>query len=145
MKLIINHYARIRNGKLIFSIPSLYSDQLLELEGCDVVVNIKKRHQKPSLSQYGFYRGGILVACYESEEFSSLDNKDLIHDTYFALKFLSYVVKGKDGKEVRLTRSLADITNEEMTLFITQVLADCAEMNIEVPSPEMYYNKFYQK
>ncbi len=145
MNLIINHYGRIKAGKLIFDIPDLYNHQLLELEGCDVVVNIKKRFKKPSISQYNFYRGGILLACYQSEEFSWCDNKDVIHDTYFAPKFLSYTVKGKDGKEIKLVRSLADINNEEMTEFISRVLADCTEMGIIVPSPEQFYNKYYQK
>lgn len=145
MNLIINHYGRIKSGKLIFSIPDLYSQQLLELEGCDVVVNIKKRHKKPSNNQYGYYRGAILVACHQSEEFSWCDKKDDIHDIYFAPKFLSYVVKGKRGQEVTLVRSLADITDEEMSDFITRVLADCDQMGIQIPSPESFYNKYYQK
>lgn len=146
MNLQIRHYGRIKNGKLIFDIPSLYDDQLRELEGQNVVMHLKKRHEKPSVSQYGYYRGAILVACYESDMFMHYDNKDQIHELYFAPKFLSYVVlQPSTNKEIPKTRSLADLTKEEMSVFMERVLADCAENGIEVPLPELFYNKYYQK
>lgn len=150
MKVQIRHYGRIKNGKLIFDIPDLYSQQILELEGCDIVMQIKKKHEKASLSQYGYYRGCILPLCYESEAFKGMNNKDEIHDYYFATKYLSYKklieLPGKKPYESTSVRSLADVSKEEMTEFMSRVIADCeVELNIRIPLPELFYNKYYQK
>ena len=148
MKLVVKHYGRIKAGKLIFDIPDLYRQQVLELEGQNVVMEIKKRHEKPTLSQYAYYRGGILIACYQSEMFSHCDKKDDIHDDYFAPKFLSYkkIVEFKgEKKEITKERSLADLSKDEMKDFITKVLIDCDMNEIQVMPPETFYNKYYQK
>jgi len=146
MKGIVQHYGRVRNGKVIFDIASLYDDQLRELEGKQIVMTIKERHKSPTKSQYGYYRGCILPICYETEMFSAYDNKDEIHEFYFADKFLSYTIKDpKTGKEKQRVRSLSDITDKEMSVFIERVLAECAELGIEIPPSEMYYNKYYEK
>lgn len=147
MKLEVKHYGRIKAGKIIWSIPDLYNQQLLELEGCDIVMTMKKRHEKPSLSQYGYYRGAILIACYQSEIFSSADNKDQIHDDYFSPKFLSYkkmVDFGGQQREVVRYMSLADLSKDEMSEFIQKVLAECNELGIEILPPELFYNKYYK-
>jgi len=147
MDLQIRHYGRVKNGKLIFDIPSLYDDQLRELEGQNIVMIIKKKHEKATLSQYGYYRGCILPLCYESEMFSSYDNKDEIHDVYFAPKFLSYKRLRPDDHNIEVTtvKSLADLNKEDMTKFIERVIADCEMNGISVPPPELAYNKYYQK
>lgn len=146
MDLQIRHYGRVKNGKKIYDNPSLQDDQLRELEGCNFVEIIKKRHERPSTSQYGYYRGAILVACYESDMFMHYDNKDQIHTLYFAPKFLSYtVLQPKTNKEIQLTHSLADLTKEQMSVFMERVLADCAENGIEIPPSELFYNKYYNK
>jgi len=148
MKLVVKHYGRIKAGKVIFDLPDLYRQQVLELEGQNVVMEIKKRHEKPTLSQYAYYRGGILIACYQSEMFSHFDNKDDIHEDYFAPKFLSYkkiVEVNGDKYEVVRIRSLAELSKEEMKEFIERVLADAAINSINVLPPESFYNKYYQK
>lgn len=147
MKLEVRHYGRVRGGKVIFDLPALYEQELIGLEGKDVVLTIKKRHQKPTMSQYNYYRGIILMACYQSEMFSSADNKDQIHDEYFAPKFLSYKKMSNfgDKKEIVKELSLSELDKDQMTEFISKVLADCAHNNIHIDSPEIYYSKYYQK
>jgi len=148
VKLIIRHHGRIREGKLIWEIPDLYRQNILELEGQDITMEIRKRHRKASNSQYGYYRGAILMSCYQSEMFITLDSKDSIHDLYFAPKFLSFVTLTEIGgikREVPRVRSLADLTNDEMSVFIEKVLAECKELNIIIPPPENFYAKYYEK
>ncbi|MFA7289589.1 MAG: hypothetical protein WC055_12000 [Melioribacteraceae bacterium] len=148
MKLEIRHHGRVRNGQLIWDIPDLYRQQILELEGKDVTMVIKKRHSKPTQSQYGYYRGVILVVCYEAEMFSAMSNKDEIHDLYFAQKFLSYTTITEIGGkrvEVLQIRSLADLNKDETTAFIERVIGECNELGISIPPPELAYNKYYQK
>ena len=148
MKLQIKHYGRVRAGKIVWDLPELHSQQLLSLEGKNIVAIYNERHEKPSMSQYGYYRGALLVACYQSEMFSSVDNKDDIHDLYFAPKFLKYVKMveiGGEKREVAVVRSLSDLNKTEMTDFIEKVLGDMAENEIAAPRPEEFYNKYYQK
>jgi len=148
MKLIIRHHGRIREGKLIWDIPKLYNQNILELEGQDITMEIKKRHRKATHSQYGYYRGAILGSCYQSEMFVTLSNKDEIHDLYFAPKFLSFVTLTNIGgikKEVTRVRSLADLADDEMGMFIEKVLEECKELNIIIPPPENFYAKYYEK
>ncbi len=148
MNLEIKHYGRVINGRKEYFQPELYRDQLTALNGKNFVEIIKERHEKPSNNQYGYYRGAILITCYKTEMFSHMDNKDSIHEDYFAPKFLSYaklVTVGGETTERFKVRSLADLTKDEMTEFITKVLAECAELNIEVSDPESYYQKYYQR
>lgn len=112
------------------------------------MVVVKKKYKKPSRNQYNYYRGGILGTCYKSEFFSSLDNKDDIHDLYFAPKFLRYKIMvdfGGQKREEFVTRSLADLSNEEMSDFITKVLGECNELGIEVLPSELFWLKYYNK
>lgn len=148
MKLLINHYGRVRNGELIYSLPELLDQNIRELEGSNFVMTLKKQHEKPSISQYGFYRGCILICCHKSEAFVAMDTKDSIHEKYFAPRFLSYkTIAEVSGKryEVTLVRSLADLSKEEMSEFLERVIAHCEELGISVPPPELFYQKYYQK
>lgn len=148
MKLQVNHYGRVRGGEIIYAIPELMRQELAALEGKDVIITIKKKHEKASTNQYGYYRGGILGTCYKSNHFAALDTKDQIHELYFAPKFLTYkklVEISGVRKEVTVTRSLADLSVEEMSEFLEKVLAECAHLGIEVLPAEMYYSRFYSK
>jgi hypothetical protein len=148
LKVTVKHYGIVERGKKKYYQPDLYERQLQSLEGKRFVEIIQECKQKPSVSQFNYYRGGILPTCYQSEMFCHLDNKDKIHDLYFAKKFLTHreLVVLKDEKyEVNITRSLADLSQDEMSEFIEKVLAKCAELDIDILSPEQYYNKYYSK
>lgn len=148
MKLQIKHYGRIENGKKLYYNQPLYNHQIQALEGKQFVEIIQEVHKKPSQNSYNYYRGAILPTCYQSEMFNHLDNKDDIHTLYFAPKFLSYKKLANIGgqqKEVTITRSLADLNQEEMTDFINRVKADCEMNQIFIPDSSEYYNKLYQK
>jgi len=148
LRQVLKHYGIVERGIKKYYLPDLYKKQIDALEGRRFVEVIQEVKNKPSPSQYGFYRGGILPACYESEMFSHLDNKDLIHECYFAKKFLTHkqlVVLKNERYEVDITRSLADIDDKEMSDFIEKVLAECADLGIYIMSPNEYYNKYYNK
>lgn len=147
MNLQVKHYGRVRGGEMVFSLPDLLRQNLIELEGKEFVMTIKKKHEKVSSNQYGYYRGAILIACHKSDVFIHMDSKDAIHDEYFAPEFLSYkklVELPNKRYEVTLVRSLADLSKEEMSEFIERVLVRCDELGITVLPPEMFYNKYYE-
>jgi hypothetical protein len=149
MKLVIKHTGFIKNGRKVYDNPSLYTDQIISLEGKQFVEEIKEKHHSVTQNQYGYYRGAILPTCHKSEMFKHFDTKDSIHENLFAPMFLSYIVMVKlpDRKPYEQTkvRSLADLSKDEMSEFIERVIAWCENEGISIPSPEMYYNKYYQK
>jgi len=145
----IRHHGFIKNRKLIFQEPELYNKAVEALEGKEFTLTLKRKHKQVSQNKYAYYFGGILAVLYQTEMFSHLDNKDQIHELYFAPKFLSYtkIIEINGVKqEKKGTRSLADLSDEEMGAFIERVIADCeTELNIEIYPPETYYSKYYQK
>jgi hypothetical protein len=148
MNITIKHYGIIKNGRKVYYNPGLYTDQIISLEGKEFCEEIKEKHNKATINQYGYYRGAILPTCHKAEMFNYFDTKDSIHDNYFAPKFLSYTVlvrlPNEAYEQVRV-RSLAGLSVEEMKEFIERVVADCNENNITCPLPEEFYNKYYQK
>lgn len=148
LKPIVKHFGWISNGRVFYHNKDLYFQQLTQLEGKQIEVVFKERIKKPSVDQYGYYRGAILGACFESEEFSHFDKPDDIHKEYFAPKFLSYtkmVTVGDKKHEVVLTRSMADLNRKETSEFIERALADCGLHGIIVLSPDEYLLKNYSK
>jgi hypothetical protein len=145
----IRHHGLIKNRKLIFQEPELYNKAVEALEGKEFTLTLKRKHKQVSHNKYAYYFGGILAVLYQTETFSHLDNKDQIHELYFAPKFLSYtkIIEINGVKqEVKGERSLSSLSDEEMGLFIERVIADCEnELSIEIYPPETYYSKYYNK
>jgi len=148
MALLIKHFGVIKNGRKVYHNPELYSAQLLQLEGQEFEEVIKKRTRKTTLSQHSYYRGAILASCYQSEMFGHFDKPDDIHDFYFAPKFLTVtkMVKDNNGvnREFKKVIHMSDMTIEETSAFIEKVIADCAQNEIYILSPEEYYNRHYK-
>jgi hypothetical protein len=46
MNVDVKHYGRVRSGEIVWGIPELLRQQLIELEGKEIVVIIKKKHEK---------------------------------------------------------------------------------------------------
>ena len=148
MNISLNHYGIVKGGKKIYFNQPLYDSQVQSLEGKQFVEIIQEVHRKPSISQNNYYRGCILPACYSSEKFSHLDNKDQIHSLYFAKKYLTHIELveiGGEKYEVSITRSLADINTDEMREFTNKCIADAETSGISIPDPADFYNKFYNK
>lgn len=148
MRIHTKHYGIVEGGVKKYYQPDLYRKQLDALEGRRFVEVIQEVKQKPSVDTHAYYRGGILPTCYSAEMFAHFDNKDQIHELYFAPKFLSFVqmvVLPNEKYEVRITRSLSDLSQKEMNEFIEKVKADCAVNGTEVLEPSDYYDKIYNK
>jgi hypothetical protein len=141
-KINIKHLGKVMNRKLYFINSRLWEQQLSMLEGKEFELIIKERHKKTTVDQHGYYRGGILGTCHQTEMFSHFDKPDDIHENYFAPKFLSYKVMVELPKEkytITKVRSMSQLDKKETAEFIDRVLADCAENGVEILSPEEYY------
>jgi hypothetical protein len=147
MKPLIKHFGRVKGGRTVFSNQTLYFQQLTQLEGKEFELIIKERSKKPTIDQYGYYRGGILGSCFESEMFAHFDNADQIHSDYFAPKFLSYTVMvtlPTQKYEIVKVRSMTELNRKETSEFIEKVICECGNLEIVILSPEEYYNKYYK-
>jgi len=147
MKPQVRHFGKIVNGKRSYYNLELHHQQLLALEGKEFEEVIKERAKKITLDQLAYYYGAILPTCYMSEMFSHYDNKEEIHEEYFAEKFLRYtkIVNNTDGTKTTKIKyhSITEYNRKEMSEFIQKVLADCDMNGIIVLSPEQYQNKTY--
>lgn len=147
MKLHIRHSGRIIHGKKIYDNPFLYKSQLQALEGKNFVEIIEEKHYKPSKDAHGYYRGGILGTCIQTEYFSHFANEDAIHDDFFAPMFLSYTVQVVTPNKSYIqqkVRSTADLTKKEYSEFIDKVLNWCGLENIEIGTTEQYHSRYYK-
>ena len=143
----IKHYGKVRNGKISFHNEQLWEQQRWALEGKEFELIIKQRHRPVSNDQYGYYYGGILTTCFNSEIFSAFDKSADIH-IYFEDKFLSYktmLAVGNNKKEIVRHRSLTSLNKTEMSEFIDRVLIHCrTDLQIEVLAPDQYYLSLYK-
>lgn len=135
------------SGRKVYHNKALYYQQIALLEGKEFEEVIKVRHRKVTDDQYGFYFGGVLTTCFETELFSAFDKAADIH-IYFQDKFLSYktvVIVGDEKKEIIRHRSLTELNKQEMSDFINKVIHHCREdLNIIILSPEEYYTENYR-
>lgn len=147
MNPVVRHYGRVHRGKKIYYNQPLFDRQIEALEGKEFVEIIKEKHKKPSLDQHGYYRGGILGTCMQTEYFAHFHNEDQIHEDFFAPMFLSYSVQVVTPKESYLQkkiRSTADLSRKEYSEFIEKVKGWCIENDIVILDADAYENKFYK-
>lgn len=146
MRIEIRHFGKIENGRKVYYNPELYSQQIAELNGKEFVETIKERHRPPSTNQHNYYRGAILPTCHKSEHFIYYDKTEDIHEDYFAEKFLTYKKEIKmDNERYLITKkkSTSELNQAEMAIFIERVIVHCAELGIDILSPDEYINKHY--
>jgi hypothetical protein len=148
MKVQVRHFGKVVRGRKVYNNPELYNLQLQQLEGKEFEEIIKVRSKRTTDSQHAYYRGAILPACFQSEMFGHCDKPDDIHE-YFADRFLSYTVMihRPDGTkfESKRIRSMADLNRQETSEYIARVKMECEILEIQILSPEEYYNKLYNK
>lgn len=145
-KALVKHYGRVVEGERKYYTEELLRRNLESLEGQEFEETIKLRHKKVSRDTHGYYRGGILPTCHESEWFSSVDTQDTIHE-FFADLFLSFHKEVKVGGQVLTIKkvlSTSEINQKEMNEFIDKVLAWCAHHDIVVLDPEQYNYQRYR-
>lgn len=140
-KAVVRHYGKVIKGTLRPENYKLWYHQLQALEGKEYELVIKERFRKASNDQFGFYFGGILTSCFESEFFSHLDKPQDVHDLYFGPKFLTYkVIKVIGGKQVEVVkeRSLSSLSKIDLADLIDRAIADCEMNGIRILSPHEY-------
>jgi len=149
MKVELKHYGRILpNGNISFYNPELWTEQRQALAGKEFEIVIKERYKRPTVNQFGYYFGCILGVCLTCNQFSHYQTRDEIHKEVFSPLFLTYKVKvivGKKSWMKDVTRSLTELTKNETSDFIQNVLNFCAQEGIEIPEADNYVDKFYRE
>lgn len=145
----IKHFGKITlSGKICFYDTEMWENQKTSLAGKDFELIIKERHRRPSLSQFGYYFGGILKTCLQDEKFSHYTKVEEIHEEIFRPMFLAYqvrVVVGNKKWDKVCVKSLTELSKEETSQFIENVLNFCASEGIEILPAEQYTDKYYRE
>lgn len=145
----LRHYGRVLpNGNIVFYQPELWTQQRESLAGKDFELTIKEKHKRPSVSQFSYYFGGILATCLTCEQFSHYTTVEEIHEQIFKPLFLSYsvmVIVGKKKWQKTCVKSLTELSKQETSEFIENVLNFCAQEGIEILPAEQYTDKFYRE
>ena len=138
------HKAIVQRGQLLFKRPKLIKKLFDGLEGKDVNVTIEEHIRSKSLSQLGFFYGGIIrKSCMKANIFAGWEFDEIVD--FFCRKYLSYkkeIIIIQDGIEHRsienVTQRLSKLDVEEMTIFIEKVIMFCSRVEIEILDPSEY-------
>ena len=142
---IIKHIGVIRNGQVKLYRSDLYRDCIRALEGKEIELIIKKKHNRTSKDTHGYYRGGIIKTCLQYESFAHMTEEDL-HEM-LAEMFLSYqklYVVGEKKIIRTFVKSMADLSQEETNEFIKQVEAFVTGEGVELLPAENYETDKYR-
>jgi hypothetical protein len=127
-------------GRLVIRDSSAWKRAIARLSKREVILSIKSAssQQKPSLDQFGYYRGVILPLL--AEEWGWADQAEL----HYRLKekHLPPIVpverwpyRKLGNVEMREPPSMADLTVEETSAFLQAVIDHATEEGIRVPQP----------
>lgn len=149
MNPIIRHFGKVTHGGNIFFYElELWKQQLLSLAGKEFEIVIKEKHKRPTVSQFGYYFGGILKTCLQYEQFSHYTSVEELHKEVFQPMFLGYqvrVVVGKKKFDKVMVKSLSDLNKQETAEFIDNVLNFLATEGIVILPKEQYVEKYYRE
>jgi hypothetical protein len=149
MNVTIRHFGRVLpNGNISFYNVELWQEQRESLAGKEFELTIKERHKRPSVSQFGYYWGGILKTCLQHESFSHYTTVEELHKEVMAPMFLSYqirIVVGKKKWDKTMVKSLTELNKRETSEFIDNVLNFVAQEGVLILPPEQYTDKYYRE
>lgn len=149
MNVTIRHFGRVLpNGNISFYNVELWQEQRESLAGKEFELTIKERHKRPSVSQFGYYWGGILKTCLQHESFSHYTTVEELHKDVFQPMFLSYqvrIVVGKKKWDKTMVKSLTELNKKETSEFIDNVLNFVAQEGVLILPPEQYTDKYYRE
>lgn len=149
MNVQIRHFGRVLpNGNISFYNVELWQEQRESLAGKEFELTLKERHKRPSVSQFGYYWGGILKTCLQHESFSHYTTVEELHKEVMAPMFLSYqirIVVGKKKWDKTMVKSLTELNKRETSEFIDNVLNFVAQEGVLILPPEQYTDKYYRE
>jgi len=147
------HHGIVRNNELIHDRPEMWKQQLHSLEGHRIEQTIEKENESVTISQRGYYFGGIIrTACMNTNKFAGWLESE-IHQ-FFLQTLRSYsktiVDKITDGLEKETTyhiiEDFSSYSRSEMKGYIEDVLNWLALEEIFPEPPENYkLNKYEYK
>ena len=128
---------KIQNNKVIFENKDKFEGYLINLEGKDVEIIVRKRKKNRSIPQNNYYFG--VVVAIPAEHFGY--TPDEMHES-FKWMFLRRHAEGKP----ETVRSTTSLTTVEFTSYVEQCRQWCAENKIYIPDPgEVDYDGKYER
>lgn len=123
----------LTGGVLELQKPKWFKGMLQQYADCEVVVTVEKRRKKRSKEQLGYLWGVVYPTISEHTGHSPEE----LHVVYKA-KFLKRKVHWR-GQEMVVLTSTSRLTANEMAEFITNIIVDAGEMEIEIPEADKEY------
>lgn len=143
-KLTIKHLGIVREGQRIYYNNDLHKKQMALLEGKEFEETTKEKRISVSADTHGYYRGGIIGTCLESNKFAGWDENE-IHDHFASMFLRKTFIKELNGREYTVQKILStgDLDQKEMNDFIEKVVFWLTEKDIEIlPSDNYQLNKY---
>lgn len=129
----LTHYADLNNGELVMHNRRWFRGMLQQYENCPVVVVVERRRNSRSKEQLGYLWGVVYPLIAEHTGHSKED----LHEIFKA-KYLQNHISWR-GSEMIVAGSTTRLSANEMAEFITNVIVEANELEIEVPDPDPLY------
>jgi hypothetical protein len=120
-------------GKLVMKNPKWFRGMLQQYDDCAVMVTVERKRKSRSKEQLGYLWGVVYPTISEHTGHSPEE----LHAIYKA-KFLKRKVHWR-GADMAVLTSTSRLTANEMAEFITNIIVDAAELEIEIPEPDKDY------
>jgi len=107
-------------AKLVLDKPDVYREYIKKFAADEVVVSVKRKPRGQGTQQLRYYRGVVVPDIAEACGYSDPDDYQSVHEA-MAWKFLR-LPDGPFGEPRRRSTSKSDLTLDEMTRFLDQVI-----------------------
>lgn len=119
----------LKGGKLFFNKARWVRGMLAQYSDCDITVTFEKKRKNRSKEQMG-YLWGVVYPTISEHTGHSPEELHAIYKTKFLKKKAHW-----RGADITVLNSTSRMTSNEMAEFITNIIQDAGEMEIEVPEP----------
>ncbi len=120
----------LKNGKLAIKNPKWFRGMLQQYEDTEITITVEKKRKKRSAEQLGYLWGVVYPTISEHTGHSPEE----LHEIYKA-KFLKKKVLWR-GAGITVLNSTSKLTANEMAEFVTNIIVDAGEMEIEIPEAD---------
>lgn len=123
----------LEGGEIAYASPRFVKGMLQQYDPCPITVVFERKKHSRSREQLGYLWGVVYPLIAEHTGHSTED----LHEVFKA-KYLHHRVIWR-GADMLLPGSTSVLTANEMAEFITNVIQEANELEIEIPPPDPLY------
>ena len=119
----------VKDGNILPDNPNYFKAQMMKLEGKRIQIEEVRRSK--TQGQLGYLFGVCYPLIAEHTGYTIEETHSLMKKLYLPRKFIMW-----RGREIELEPSIKPSTSKELSEFITNVINEAGEMNINIPPPD---------